>query len=148
MHVCQLTRPEEAQVPLSDHEQQLLSQMEQQLLADDPKFASTMEGSARHPRAGSRMLLGGLGLVVGLGLLFLALVSQQIWLAAPAFLLMLAGVTYGLSRPTARGPVGVVREDGTTQRPGAARGGRSGKGFMDRLEERWDRRNGNGGSWR
>jgi hypothetical protein len=61
---------------------------------------------------------------------------------------MLAGVTYGLSRPAARGPVGVVRDDGTTQRPSAARGNRGSKGFMDRLEERWDRRNGNGGSWR
>lgn len=136
-------------MPLSDHEQQLLSQMEQQLLAEDPKFASAMNGSDRNRRAGSRMLVGGLGLVVGLGLLILAAVSQQLWLALPAFLLMLAGVTYGLSRPTARGPVGVVRDDGTTQPSGTARGRRgSGKGFMDRLEARWDRRNGDGGSWR
>ncbi|HEX5512135.1 MAG TPA: DUF3040 domain-containing protein, partial [Actinomycetales bacterium] len=28
-------------MPLSEHEQRLLSQMEQQLLADDPRFAST-----------------------------------------------------------------------------------------------------------
>ncbi len=137
-------------MPLSDHEQQLLSQMEQQLLADDPKFASAMKGSARHPRAGRRMVLGGLGLVIGFGLLILAVVSQHLWLAIPAFLLMLAGVTYGLSRPTARGPVGVVRADGTTARSGPTRDrrGSTGKGFMGRLEERWERRNGHGDSWR
>lgn len=139
-------------MPLSDHEQQLLSQMEQQLLADDPKFASAMKGSDRHPRGGRRMLVGGTGLVVGLGLLILAAVSQILLLALPAFLLMLAGVSYALSRPSApRGPVGVVRSDGTAQRRGrgssSGSGPGTGKGFMSRLEQRWDKRNGGGDRW-
>jgi hypothetical protein len=134
-------------VPLSDHEEQLLSQMEQQLLQDDPKFASTMRGSSRGPRAGQRMVLGGLAVVAGLALLVLAVTSQIIWLAIPGFLVMLGGATYAFSRPKvpASGPVGVVGEDGST-RP--RRGGRSssgGRGLMERLEERWERRR---GQWR
>ncbi len=137
-------------MPLSDHEEQLLSQMEQQLLQDDPKFASAMRGSSRGPRAGHRMVLGGLGVVAGLGLLVLAVTSQIIWLAIPGFLVMLGGATYAFSRPKAAsaGPVGVVAEDGST-RP-RRRGSRqaaagSGRGFMERLEERWERRR---GEWR
>ena len=34
--------PEEAPVPLSEHEQRMLEQMERALYAEDPKFASTM----------------------------------------------------------------------------------------------------------
>jgi len=133
-------------VPLSDHEEQLLSQMEQQLLQDDPKFASTMRGSARGPRAGQRMALGGLGVVAGLGLLVLAVVSQIIWLAIPGFLVMLGGVTYAFSRPRAAtsGPVGVVGDNGATRPRRGARPS-SGRGLMDRLGERWERRR---GEWR
>ena len=137
-------------MPLSDHEEQLLSQMEQQLLQDDPKFASTMRGSARGARAGQRMAVGALGVVAGLGLLVLAVVSQIIWLAIPGFLIMLAGVTYAFSRPktaAASGPVGVVGADGATRprRAGARPATSSGRGLMERLEERWERRR---GEWR
>lgn len=131
-------------MPLSDHEEQLLSQMEQQLLSEDPKFASAMRGASAHPRAGRRLVLGGLAVVAGLGLLILALVSKTYLVALPGFLIMLAGVTYALSRPSASGPVGVVGQNGSTRprRPaGGGRGG-AGKGLMDRLEQRWDRRRG------
>jgi len=37
--------PQEDTVPLSEHEQQLLEQMEQALYAEDPKFASQMQGA-------------------------------------------------------------------------------------------------------
>ncbi len=135
-------------MPLSDHEEQLLSQMEQQLLQEDPKFASTMRGSARGARAGQRMALGGLGVVAGLGLLVLAVVSQIIWLAIPGFLMMLAGVTYAFSRPrttATTGPVGVVGADGSTRPRSGPRPASSGRGLMERLEERWEKRR---GEWR
>ncbi len=139
-------------MPLSDHEEQLLSQMEQQLLHDDPKFASAMRGSARGARAGHRMALGALAVVAGLALLVLAVTAQIPLLAIPGFLVMLAGVTYAFSRPkqAPSGPVGVVGQDGsprarrtgTSSRSGSAS---SGGGFMARLEERWERRR---GEWR
>jgi hypothetical protein len=130
-------------VPLSDHEEQLLSQMEQQLLSEDPKFASAMRGSSHHPRGGRRIILGGLAVVGGLVLLVFAAVSNMPLVALPGFLIMLAGVTYAFSRPSPGGPVGVVGPGGATRaRPAAGGGGRSGKGLMDRLEQRWDRRRG------
>jgi len=129
-------------VPLSDHEEQLLSQMEQQLLSEDPKFASAMRGSSHHPRAGRRLVLGGLAVVAGLALLVLAVVSKLYLVALPGFLIMLAGVTYALSRPSASGPVGVVGQNGSTRSRPSAGGGRggAGHGLMAKLEQRWDRR--------
>ena len=136
-------------MPLSDHEEQLLSQMEQQLLHDDPKFASAMRGSSRGARAGRRMALGGLAVVAGLALIVLAVTAQIVLLAIPGFLVMLGGVTYAFSRPrqAASGPVGVVAEDGTARprRGGSATASRGSGGFMARLEERWERRR---GDWR
>jgi hypothetical protein len=139
-------------VPLSDHEQRLLEQMEQQLLSDDPRFASTMRGPRRMHAARRRVVLGIVGVVVGLAALVLAVVVvRTIWLGAVAFVIMLAGVVYAMSASSVRsGPVGVVGQDG---RIGPVREGRTGSSrrrpaagrprtgtFMQRLEQRWERR--------
>lgn len=136
-------------MPLSDHEQRLLEQMEQQLLSDDPRFASTMRGPRTVPAARRRIVIGVVAVLVGLGVLVLAVYQQSLWIGAGAFVLMLAGLVYALSAPSSRsGPLGVVQGDGRTgsrpsrgargRRPGA-RAPRSGT-FMQRLEQRWDRR--------
>lgn len=125
-------------MPLSEHEQQLLAQMEQQLLAEDPKFASAMNG--RKSVARRRMLVGALGVVLGLLLLILAVANQQIWLGVAAFLVMLGGAIYAFSAPKTRGgPAGVVGSDGRTRAPRAGKPPRQ-SSFMQRLEERWERR--------
>jgi len=140
-------------VPLSDHEQRLLEQMEQQLLSDDPRFASTMRGPRSAPAARRRIIIGVLAVLVGLGLLVVAVANAWVLLGAGAFLVMLAGLVYAFSSPSARsGPVGVVGQDGRpAPRTGssAARGRHPARGsrgaarsgtFMQRLEQRWDRR--------
>ncbi|GAB2683273.1 DUF3040 domain-containing protein [Thalassiella azotivora] len=131
-------------MPLSEHEQRLLSQMEEQLLADDPRFASTMRGTPRAGGTGRRMAIGATALVVGLVLLVLAVASQVgLWLGIPAFLLMLAGAGYAFTPPRKpSGPVGVVGTDGQTRaRPQSRRGGgASSGGFMQRMEQRWQNR--------
>ena len=131
-------------MPMSEHEQRLLSQMEQQLLAEDPKFASAMRGAAR--RTGRRVLVGSVGVVVGLLLLVLAVgvdtssSALNVVLGVAAFLVMLAGAGYAMSSPKkGSGPVGVVGSDGRPQpRPAPSRG--AGRAFMERLEQRWQRR--------
>ena len=52
-------------MPLSEHEQHLLEQMERALYAEDPKFASSLRG--RDPRSNfrRRVLLAGTAFVVG-----------------------------------------------------------------------------------
>lgn len=126
-------------MPLSDHEQKLLAQMEQQLLSEDPRFASTMRGKAARSRARRRLVLGGAGVVVGLLLLVLAVASQLIWLGVVGFLLMLGGAIYAMSAPRRTGPTGVVGANGgTTPRSPRSQGNRG--SFMQRLEQRWDQR--------
>ena len=62
-------------MPLSEHEQRLLEQMEQQLSVEDPKFASAMRGSAARVKARRRIILGALGVLVGLGLVLLGVAA-------------------------------------------------------------------------
>ena len=56
-------------MPLSEHEQRLLEQMEKALYAEDPKFATSLQsrgGAASRSRAalGVLAILGGLGIVL------------------------------------------------------------------------------------
>jgi Protein of unknown function (DUF3040) len=152
-------------VPLSEHEQRLLEQMEQQLSVEDPKFASAMRGSAARVKARRRMILGALGVLVGLGLVVLGVArggAGGLILGIAAFGVMVAGAWLAVTPPRRKapaGPMGTVSADGTThpriprgQRGShpakAGRRGRKNKGsggFMARMEQRWDRRRGGGG---
>lgn len=125
-------------MPLSEHEQRLLAQMEQQLLAEDPKFASAMNG--RRSLARRRMIIGVLAVLVGMVTLIFAVAQQWIIVGVLAFLVMLGGAVYAFSAPKApAGPLGVVDQSGGTRMRRPSRPARSGT-FMQRLEERWDRR--------
>jgi len=142
-------------LPLSEHEQHLLEQMEQALYAEDPKFASQMQGSAARARLRRGLAIGAGGVIAGLALVVLSVATESIWWGALGFALMVAGVAYAITPP--KGPkanLGAVTEDGTV-RPHAPAGrfskGRKGtkgtKGtnaakqpFLRRLEDRWDRR--------
>ncbi|WP_432496252.1 DUF3040 domain-containing protein [Kineococcus gypseus] len=129
-------------MPLSEHEQRLLEQMERALSADDPKFANAMRGSRHGRSARRRLAVGVVAVVVGLVLLLAGVSTSRIWLGAGGFIVMLAGAIWAFSpargtgaRTDAQpGPAAARRA-----RPGRAR--RSGS-FMQRMEQRWDRRRG------
>jgi hypothetical protein len=125
-------------MPLSEYEQRVLEQMERQLTSDDPRLANTLTSRGRRPVL--RYVLGGVGAVVGLLLLVVGAAASQVWLGVLGFVVMFASVAFAFARPraaTQNGPVGVVRPDGSTsKRPAAPRK----KGFMNRMEDRWDRR--------
>jgi hypothetical protein len=142
-------------VPLSEHEQHLLEQMEQALYAEDPKFASQMQGSAARARIRRGLAIGAAGIVVGLGLVVLGVAGQFIWWGAIGFALMVGGVAYAISPPKVpKVKLGAVTEDGSVRAHEPA--GRSGKlrrgkksnptkqSFLRRLEGRWDHRRDNG----
>jgi hypothetical protein len=142
-------------VPLSEHEQHLLEQMEQALYAEDPKFASQMQGSAARARLRRSLAIGAGGVIAGLGLVVLGVATVSIWWGAIGFALMVGGVAYAITPPKVpKVTLGAVAQDGSVRtHASAGRLGRvrqagkagkkpnaSGQTFMRRLEGRWDRR--------
>ncbi|HYN75478.1 MAG TPA: DUF3040 domain-containing protein [Candidatus Limnocylindria bacterium] len=125
-------------MPLSEHEQRLLEQMERALYAEDPKLASTLRGADVQAHQRRRLLVGSLGLMLGLGLL-LAGVSVGWPLGVLGFLVMLVSAWWVLSG----------WRGGSTSSAAASTGRPTGKrtpkpakssGMMDRFEDRWRRR--------
>ncbi len=120
-------------MPLSEHEQRLLEQMERALYAEDPKFASSLRSAG--PRQGSRRqaALGVLGALAGLAILVLGAASSLIPVGVLGFIVMLAG-TYTVVR-SMRATSNAV----PTQSAPAPQAPPS-PGFMDRMDERFRRR--------
>ncbi|MDM7891498.1 DUF3040 domain-containing protein [Curtobacterium caseinilyticum] len=127
-------------MPLSEQEQRLLEEMERSLYQNDSDFVARV--TRRQGRASyTSITIGVLGALVGIGIVVLALALKQPWLGLPGFVVMLAGVLYAL-RPGMRMP----KAGATTPRSGVPKPGRparpsSGGSFMDRMNERWDKRN-------
>lgn len=130
-------------MPLSDHEQRMLEQMEHALAAEDPKFASQMQGSTLASVQRRRWALGGIGVVAGLGLVLVG-VNTTMWVGAVGFAVMVASAVFAATPPR-RAALGVVKADGTRgpAPKGAARRRGGQKSFMDKLDERWERRQNN-----
>lgn len=123
-------------MPLSEYEQRVLQQMEQQLRTEDPKLASDF-GS--RPRIDARRILIAVALgVAGLAGLLGGVTLSWIWLGVLGFLLMLAGVMVllgggrGHQNSTPRGPA--------RKAPSASSRAGSGDSFMKRQAEKWERR--------
>ena len=128
-------------MPLSDHEQKLLAQMEQALYAEDPKFATTLTGRQRGVGSVSRALVAVASVAVGLTLVIVGIVVDQLWLSVIGFVVMFGGVVFAVAAPAARTVPDVPAK-------GAARGGptpRAKSSFVQRMEERWERRADGGG---
>ncbi|HEY7717767.1 MAG TPA: DUF3040 domain-containing protein [Pedococcus sp.] len=131
-------------MPLSEHEQQLLEQMEQALYAEDPKFASQMQGAGARAAARRRVIIGVAGVVLGLGLV-VAGILWTMWVGAAGFAVIVASVVFAVTPPRRAAKLGSVQPDGSVRRPTPAAkarktGSRSGATFMQRLEHRWERR--------
>jgi hypothetical protein len=128
-------------VPLSDHEQKLLAQMEQALYAEDPKFATSLRGGRRGVRSTTRVTVGVAALVLGLITLVIGIVAFRgnltLQLAVTGFVLMFAGGVVAMTGGSSRPKLSSVSSDGTRSAPRRSRGRSS---FIQRMEERWERR--------
>jgi hypothetical protein len=158
-------------VPLSEHEQRQLEQIEQSLYADYPRFAHAVRASDPRVHYKRRVVEAAFGFLLGIGMLLGGVVAKIILIGVAGFVVMLACSMWALSSwrhmtgnaaaraaavggadatgtATAGGPAVTSRRSGTGQRGSAGRGKskdrRSGRaprpGFMERLEERWRRR--------
>jgi hypothetical protein len=127
-------------VPLSDEEARLLHQLEQSLAAEDPDFASTLRGSKFMAHNRRVAVIAALGFIAGLVVMFTGAVSKMTWLGVLGFLAMV-GTAFLFSQAWRRGIGG---RDGETPVPSGGssrqRQKKSSGSFVDRMEERWQRR--------
>src|SRR5215207_3679003 len=134
---------EEGRMPLSDHEQRMLDQIESALYAEDPKFASSVRGGTLRAPSARRRLQGAALFVVGLGLLVCGVAFKATMigsfpiLSVVGFLVMFGGVIFAITGPRVAG-----RDRGGAE-PGGPRQKRtkgSGGSFTSRMEDRFRRR--------
>ena len=137
-------------MPLPEHEQRQLQQIEQALYRDDPKFGRLMRASDPRVRYERRLMQALPGAVIGAGLLVAGAVTHRVYLDAAGVVIVLLSLVRAVVtwrryvarvRP-ARSRAGTKTATGTKHRPGQTRRAR----MIKRMEERWRRRQeGNGG---
>lgn len=120
-------------MPLSEHEQRLLDEIEQALYAEDPKFASSVRAARRPSRLRRSVLLGVLGVVVGLGLVLIGLLANLVFLSVIGFVLVVGCAAWQVQVIRGR------RQPGGHAAPGSSRSSRSGS-LRSRMEDRMRRR--------
>jgi hypothetical protein len=118
-------------MPLSEQEQRLLDEMERHLMQNDTDVVSAQrDGRSLSYR---NIVYGTILVLVGIGGLLGGVVSQLVVVGVLGFVAMLAGVILAVT-PTRSGVPKAKKES-------APKGGSSGS-FMDRMNDRWDRRQG------
>jgi hypothetical protein len=122
-------------VPLSEHEQRQLEQIEQALYADYPRFANAVRASDPRVHYKRRVIQAAFGFIIGVGLLLAGVITTYVLIGVAGFVVMLAASMWALTSyrhmtgvTTGRSPVRERRS-----KPANA-------GLMERLEERWRRR--------
>ena len=123
-------------MPLSEHEQRQLEQIEQALRAGDPRFAHAVRAADPRVRYKRRVITATLGFLIGVGLLLAGVVVNVALIGVAGFLLMLAGSMRAVTSyrrmtgsTTGRVPAKDMRADK-----------HAGPRLIERLEERWRRR--------
>ncbi len=136
-------------MPLSEHEQRLLDQIERALYAEDPKFASTVRSTDLRSHMRRRLRRAALVLALGFLLMLGGVVAQQFVIGVAGFVVMLGALLLALSSWKRLGTgsssgtpaVGTAEASGPgATRPTRTKAPRPSGGWKGRLEERWKRR--------
>lgn len=122
-------------MPLSEQEQRLLEEMERNLYRNDADFVQAV-GGRRGGVDYRRLVLGVLLALAGIGALIAGVALQLPVVGILGFAVMFVGVLLAIT-PSKRGAAKASPVDPVDARPSGAR---PRAGFMDRLNERWDRR--------
>lgn len=121
-------------MPLSEQEQRLLDEMERHLLSNDADVVSApRDGRAISYR---NIVYGALAVLLGLGGLIVGVALQLVVVGVIGFALMLGGVILAVT-PSRTATPAAPREGAA---PGAAPQAKQSGSFMDRMNDRWDRR--------
>jgi hypothetical protein len=119
-------------MPLSEQEQRLLEEMERSLYQNDADFVATVGGRRGKPNY-AVVLVGALVAVAGLATLLTGVIIRQPIVGVIGFVIMFVGVLLTVAPPR-RADVSSASE------PGRAKSKASSRGFMDNLNDRWDKR--------
>jgi hypothetical protein len=134
-------------VPLSEHEQRQLEQIEQALYREDPKFGRLVRSSDPRVHYKRKLVQALIGILIGAGALAAGVVTHRVYLDAAGAAVMLLSLIWAIvswrrhvarvrpARPKASQPRAAVG-------PGRGQGSRPGwrARLMERMEERWRRR--------
>lgn len=117
-------------MPLSEHEQRILDEIERRLASDDPKFARQVTGTTPYGQAVRRLKRAIGGFVCGFALLIVAFVFSEylVWLGLIAFAVMLSSAVV----------IGATAKHIGSERAHASQD--QATGWFARLEERWKKR--------
>ena len=121
-------------MPLSEQEQRLLEEMERSLYHNDADFVATV--SSRTGKTNYRsLILGILVGILGVAVLFGGVVIRQPVVGVIGFGVMFVGVLVAAAPPRSSARDAGAAGSGPDPAPA-----RSSSRFMDRLNERWERR--------
>ena len=116
---------------LSEHEQQVLEQMERALSSEDPKFVSNLTGASRKLNAPANLGTSIIAIIAGIAMLLGGVIVNQPALGVLGFFLTIgaiAVITHSIQN----------RESKSQPKTKESRAS-----FMQGLEDRWDRRQDN-----
>ena len=129
-------------MPLSEHEQRQLEQIEQALYAEHPRFAKAVRAADPQVHYKRRVIYAGLVFAIGVALLPVG-VSTYIAISLAGFVIMLAScywaaVSYRRMNGIATGRLPVKERRVSRKERRTAK--KASGGIGERLEERWRRR--------
>jgi Protein of unknown function (DUF3040) len=128
-------------VPLSEHEQRQLEQIEQALYADHPRLARIMRAKDPRVHYGRRVREASVGFLIGVAALVAGLFLKYSWLSAAGLVVMLLSLGWAVASIRRRAAMVTDRKRGRNRgRRSRVDGQQASSGLMERLEERWRRR--------
>jgi Protein of unknown function (DUF3040) len=125
-------------VPLSEHEQRQLEQIEQALYTEHPRLARAMRSKDPKVHYRRRVVEAAIGFVLGVGMIVAGVVLKYNWLAGAGFVVLLVSSIWAIA--SYRRMAGMLTERSRRRGRKSAPRATASNGLMERIEERWRRR--------
>jgi len=123
-------------MPLSEHEQRLLDEIEQALYAEDPKFVSSVRSARPRSKVRAVLALSVVGVVAGLAAVVAGLATQLIVVSVLGFVLIVGSCVAAAS--ALRGPRQSAASAISAPRSGAAKQANLRSKMEDRMRRRFE----------
>jgi hypothetical protein len=129
-------------VPLSEHEQRLLDQIERALYAEDPKFATTVRSTDLRTHMRRRIIRMVVLFVIGFVMMLVGVIVSTIAVSVAGFVIALAAMLLGANAyKRMNGGPALRSVDGPARASRSPRSRSKSEGSAkERLEERWRKR--------